>query len=70
MMNYRIVTHSGAGDVSSVMASIKEIATDSWVATNLHMMEARALAKHLNAGGGFNGITPDFFLVDITSQQD
>lgn len=64
-MRYRYETHSNNGDVTEVAASVKEVASDQWVATNLKVDEAKTLTKHLNLGGGFDGHTPNFFCQKI-----
>ena len=66
MMNYSYVTHSDNGDLSHVAASVKENNTDSWIAVNIPLIEAKKLVRHLNLGGGFDGFTPAFFLNKIS----
>lgn len=41
---------------------IKEAKTDQIIKTFNNWSDARKLFKHLNAGGGFDGFTPTFFL--------
>ena len=60
-----MITHSNNGRVNEVAASVKEVSTNNWVVTNVHIDFARKLTHHLNQGGGFNGNTPDFFCKKI-----
>lgn len=70
MVNYKIVTHSQDDDVTRVVSSILEVATEQFVATGLHDMSARDLVRHLNFGGGFDGFTPTFFLAESAKMLD
>lgn len=70
MVNYKIVTHSAAGDLTQAVSSILEVATEQFVATGLHDMSARDLVRHLNFGGGFDGFTPTFFLAESAKMLD
>lgn len=65
-MNYRYVTHSNNGNAAETAASILEIKTDHYVATNLNVGDAKKMTRHLNFGGGFDGWTPQFFTMAIT----
>ena len=64
-MRYKYETHSKNGNTTEVAASIKEVASDQWVAVGLKVDDAKKLAKHLNLGGGFDGHTPSFFCEKI-----
>jgi hypothetical protein len=45
---------------------VVETATDQIIKTNMTQSEAKALARHLNMGGSFDGFTPAFFCVDTS----
>ena len=56
MVNYKIQkTENG-------MHEIVEIQTGNIVGGNLDMSQAKTSCRHLNFGGGFDGLTPSFFL--------
>lgn len=73
MMNYKIVTKPGewvdildAPGYVTTICDIIETKTDHVVATlPSHPGKAKALCRHLNLGGGFDGWTPSFFLARI-----
>ncbi len=61
-MRYRYETYSMNNEM---VASVKELATDQWVAIGINVDDAKKLTKHLNLGGGFDGHTPSFFCQKI-----
>lgn len=72
MVNYKIVTEhmvmagTSTGYVEIGLGDIVETKTNQIVKRGLAMKEAKELVRHLNFGGGFDGETPTFFLVNTT----
>ena len=72
MMNYKLVQTGMAvvpgtdGKFMGPVYDILETATDQVVASSVQggtaPNQAKALCRHLNMGGGFDGKTPSFFL--------
>jgi hypothetical protein len=66
MVNYKIEPTGQLVDVgggfSIAGADVIETKTNQVLASSIPMPEAKAMARHLNLGGGFNGSTPAFFL--------
>lgn len=66
MVNYKtqptgqIVDLGGGYGIAG--ADVLETTTNQIIASSLPMPEAKAMVRHLNFGGGFNGNTPSFFL--------
>jgi len=73
MMNYKLVPAGIAtvpntdGKFAGPVYDILETATDQIVAQSIPGThnQAKALCRQLNMGGGFDGSTPAFFLVQI-----
>lgn len=65
-MNYKVVNYtSNIAPPHIQFADVLEVPTKLTIKANIPTIEARALCKHLNSGGGFNGLTPEFFLKSI-----
>lgn len=66
MVNYKIQPTGQIVDLGGgygiAGADVIETTTDQVIASSLPMSEAKAMTRHLNFGGGFNGNTPAFFL--------
>jgi len=58
-MNYEIINNTG------FTFSIIETATNQIIYTYNFLCDAKKMLNHLNSGGGFDGITPNFFLKNI-----
>lgn len=58
-MNYKIVEKNNS-------FSVYEVPTASTIKTFDNKEEAKALMRKLNFGGGFDGLTPPFFLKNFT----
>lgn len=75
-MNYKLAHRPGelidmpgtAGSYVSASYDIIETTTDQIVIAGVpnYIGQAKALCRHLNNGGGFNGFTPAFLLQTIT----
>jgi hypothetical protein len=69
MVNYKIVNEpmvmadTPVGYVE-IGGDIVETKTNQIIKCGLGMKEAKELVRHLNFGGGFDGETPTFFLVN------
>ena len=73
MMNYKTVnTHQvinvGNG-FAEIGADVVEATTNQTIKSNIGLSKAKALVRHLNMGGGFDGFTPAFFLSVIPPVQ-
>jgi len=55
-MNYKVI------DVSKNEFHVYETKTDQVIMKFNNKTEAREHCKHFNLGGGFDGLTPNFFL--------
>jgi hypothetical protein len=66
MVNYKMQPTGHIVDVgggfSIAGADVIETKTNQVIASSIPMPDAKAMARHLNLGGGFNGSTPAFFL--------
>lgn len=66
MMNYKVENTGRMIDVGNGFAmscaDVVETTTNQTIKSNISSTEAKALARHLNLGGGFDGKTPAFFL--------
>jgi len=60
MVNYKIVNASGGS--GEMTADIVETKTDQIIIKRVCMSKAKEMVRHLNFGGGFDGLTPAFFL--------
>jgi hypothetical protein len=49
---------------------VVETNTGQTIKSNLTQAVAKALCRHLNFGGGFDGLTPAFFLEKITQTNE
>lgn len=69
MVNYKMQPTGQLVDVgggySIAGADVVETKTNQIIASGIAMPEAKAMARHLNFGGGFDGETPAFFLKKI-----
>lgn len=68
-MNYKIqpieqIVDCGGG-YGAIGADVIETKTDQVIASSLPMSQAKAMVRHLNFGGGFDGFTPSFFIEKI-----
>ena len=62
-MNYKLVNYTA--DINTphkLHADVIETTTNQIVAHSMEVPKARDIIKKLNSGGGFNGLTPAFFL--------
>ena len=59
-MNYKIITEKGKNYI------VVETQTDQTIKSFSDFNQARKLMKFLNLGGGFDGWTPSFLLVDFS----
>lgn len=72
MMNYKIVNKPGEwaeipgtdGKYVTTLVDILETKTNQVIVKDVpsHPGRAKAICRHLNMGGGFDGFTPAFFL--------
>lgn len=68
MVNYKtqptgnIVDMGGGFGIAG--ADVVETKTNQIIASSVPMPEAKAMVRHLNFGGGFDGNTPSFFLAN------
>ena len=65
MVNYKIVNTdkiANTGGFDIAIADILETKTDQIILSGLGMQAAKAMVRHLNFGGAFDGFTPAFFL--------
>lgn len=58
-MNYKLTNQR------SIVADIHEVKTNQTIRYSVELSEARAILRHLNFGGGFDGWTPAFFTQTI-----
>lgn len=56
-MNYKLIE-----DENKKLYYVKETATDFIIETFTNFTEAKKFMRHLNLGGGFDGITPEFMV--------
>lgn len=73
MINYKVqasgkwaptpsVTNPGSiSGYAHMTYEVVETTTDQVIKTDMTQSEAKALCRHLNFGGGFDGFTPAFF---------
>lgn len=69
MMNYKIENTGRMIDVGNGFgepgAHVVETTTNQTIKSDIGLSKAKALARHLNMGGGFDGFTPAFFLAQV-----
>jgi hypothetical protein len=56
MVNYKLQA------IDNDIFHVVEVTTDQVIKDKINHREAKALCRHLNFGGGFDGNTPGFFL--------
>jgi len=61
-MNYDLIQND-------TMYSVKETVTNQTIKTFTDFSEAKKFMRHLNLGGGFDGNTPNFFLIDVSKSK-
>lgn len=72
MVNYKVYnTGTWEFDVYSKVSghflhAVVETNTNQVIKTDMAQAEAKALCRHLNFGGGFDGFTPAFFLEKVS----
>lgn len=68
-MNYKVQPTGHIVDLGQgygiAGADVIETKTNQIIATNISMPNAKAMVRHLNFGGGFDGFTPSFFIEKI-----
>lgn len=63
MMNYKVTNYTAKLIAPAIhCADVVEVPTGLTIRSQVSVEEARALCRHLNFGGGFDGYTPSFFL--------
>jgi hypothetical protein len=62
MKKERLMNYIVSEAENRLVYHVKETMTGQIIKTFNKFHEARNLMKHLNAGGGFDGNTPNFFL--------
>lgn len=69
MMNYKIENTGRIIDVGNGFgepsADVVETTTNQTIKSDIGLSKAKALARYLNMGGGFDGFTPAFFLANV-----
>ena len=58
-MNYNLVQ-------TDTVYTVQETVTNQAIKTFTVFLEAKKFMRHLNLGGGFDGLTPNFFLTDVS----
>ncbi len=66
MMNYKLVNYTAhISSPQTQYVDVLETTTNLIIKEQMHVPEARELARRLNMGGGFDGFTPAFFLAEV-----
>ncbi len=65
------VTQPGAvSGYAHLTHEVVETGTRQVIKSDMTKNEAKAMARHLNMGGGFDGFTPSFFLARLGIKED